>query len=113
MLRDARSPVLYVEAERPFPDLPSDIVNDALSYRGWFRRDASRSDLLVPIDATLSTFSTAEGNLPRYSPIGIVRTGGRSIWVMSEWGIESQTIVLFDVSVKGVRRVVAATVSGC
>jgi hypothetical protein len=113
VFRDSRFPVVYIAAERRFPDLPSETAYDALSYRGWFRRDASRAGALIPIDATLSAFSTAEGKLPRYTPIGIVRIGGRSIWVMSEWGKESQTVVLFDVSVKGVRRLLATSISGC
>jgi hypothetical protein len=36
-----------------------------------------------------------------------------SIWAMSEWGKESQTIVLFEVSARGVRKLTSADVSGC
>jgi hypothetical protein len=113
VFRDSRFPVVYIAAERRFPDLPSDTAYDALSYRGWFRRDASRPGALIPIAVTLSAFSTGEGMLPRYTPIGVLRIGGRSIWVMSEWGKESQTIVLFEVSIKGVRRLLATSISGC
>ena len=40
------------------------------------------------------SFSTAEGKLPRYTPIGILRLRAGTIWVMAQWGIESLTIVL-------------------
>lgn len=43
----------------------------------------------------------------------IVRLGAGSIWAMSEWGIESQTIVLFEISAKGVRKLTSADISGC
>ena len=55
----------------------------------------------------------AEDKVPRYTPIGILRLGVGSIWAMSEWGKESQTIVLFDVSAKGVRKLISADISGC
>ena len=58
-------------------------------------------------------FSTAQGMLPRYTPVGIRRVGVRAIWVVSEWGIKSQTIVLFDVSADGVRKLSSALISGC
>ena len=67
---------------------------------------------LVPI-ASVVAFSTAEGKLSRYTPIGILRLGMGSIWAMSEWGIESQTIVLFELAGKGVRKLTLADVSGC
>jgi hypothetical protein len=51
--------------------------------------------------------------LPRDTPIGILRLGAGSIWAMSEWGIESQTIVLFDISAKGVRKLTSADIRGC
>jgi hypothetical protein len=89
----------------------ADTDYDALSYRGWFRRD--RRGALIPINASVAPFSTAEGTLPRYTPVGILRLGAGSIWAMSEWGIESQTIVLFDISAKGARKLTSADVSGC
>jgi hypothetical protein len=84
---------------------------DELSYGGWFRRGPAGA--LTPISASVVVFSAGEGKLPRYTPIGILRLGGRSIWAMSEWGKESQTIVLFDVSANGVRTLTSADVSGC
>jgi hypothetical protein len=111
VFRDPRFPVLFIEAQRHFGGIAADIDDDALSYRGWFRRN--RAGALIPISASVASFSTAEGRLPRYSPVGILRLGSGSIWVMSEWGIESQTIVLFDVSAKGVRKLISADVSGC
>jgi hypothetical protein len=68
---------------------------------------------LRPISASVAPFSTAQGKLPRYTPVGILRVSGRAIWVLSEWGIESQTIVLFDVSGKGARKLTSAEISGC
>lgn len=111
VFRDRRFPVFFIEAQRHFAGIPADTDYDALSYRGWFRRD--RGGALIPINASVAPFSTAEGRLPRYTPIGILRLGAGSIWAMSEWGIESQTIVLFDVSAKGARKLTSANVSGC
>jgi len=111
VFRDRRFPVFFIEAQRHFGGIPADTDYDALSYPGWFRRD--RGGALIPISASVAAFSTAEGTLPRYTPIGILRLGAGSIWAMSEWGIESQTIVLFDVSAKGVRKLTSADVSGC
>jgi hypothetical protein len=111
VFRDPRFPAFFIEAQRHFGGIATDTDYDALSYRGWFRRD--RAGALIPISASVAAFSTAEGRLPRYTPIGILRLGAGSIWAMSEWGIESQTIVLFDVSAKGVRKLTSADVSGC
>lgn len=111
VLRDPRFPMFFLEAEWHFPEITSDTEHNALSYKGWFRRDAAGA--LIPISAAVGTFATAGDRVPRYTPVGIVRVGGTSIWVMSEWGIESQTIVLFESGVKGVRRLVATDVSGC
>jgi hypothetical protein len=111
VFRDPRFPVLFIEAQRHFGGIAADTDYDALSYRGWFRRD--RAGALIPISASVAAFSTAEGRLPRYTPIGILRLGAGSIWAMSEWGIESQTIVLFDVSAKVIRTLTSADVSGC
>jgi hypothetical protein len=36
-----------------------------------------------------------------------------SIWAMAEWGKESKTIALFDVSTRRVRKLTSADVSGC
>lgn len=109
--RNPRSPVYFIETARIYGGIPADTDADALSYGGWFRRNPAGA--LIPSSASLVPFSTAEGKLPRYTPIGIVRLGARSIWVMSEWGIESQTIVLFEVSARGVRKLTSADVSGC
>lgn len=109
VFRDARFPVLFIEAQREFPGIPLDA--DAVSYDGWFTRD--RAGALIPISASVVPFSTAEGRLPRLTPIGILRLGVGSIWVMSEWGKESQTIVLFEISAKGVRKLTSAEISGC
>ena len=111
VLRNPRLPVYYIEAERRFDGIPADTDNNALSYGGWFRKD--RAGVLTPIDASLVSFSTADEKLPRYTPIGIFRHGERSIWVMSEWGKESQTIVLFEVSADGVRKLTSADIVGC
>ena len=111
VFRDARFPVFFIEAQRQFGEIPTDTDYDALSYSGWFRRD--RAGALIPISASVAAFSTAEGKLPRYTPIGILRFGSSSIWAMSEWGKESQTIVLFDVSAKGVRKLTSADIGGC
>jgi hypothetical protein len=111
VFRDARVPVLFIEAHRQFGGIPADTDYDALSYGGWFRRD--RAGALIPISASVAAFSTAEGKLPRYTPIGSLRLGAGSIWAMSEWGKESQTIVLFDISAKGVRKLTSADISGC
>ena len=109
--RDPRFPIFFIEAERRFSEIPSDTDYDALSYGGWFRWDAAGT--LVPISAAVMGMSTAEGKLPRYEPIGIVRLGNRSIWALSEFGNESQTIVLFEVSAEGVRKLTSADISGC
>jgi hypothetical protein len=111
VFRDPRSPVFFIEAQLRFRGVPVGAGYDALSYGGWFRRD--RAGTLIPISASLVAFSTEEGKMPRYTAIGIVRLGEGSIWVMSEWGKESQTIVLFDVSAKGVRKLTSADVGGC
>jgi hypothetical protein len=111
VLRNPRLPVYYIEAERRYDGIPADTDNNALSYGGWFRKD--RAGVLTPIDASLVSFSTADEKLPRYTPIGIFRHGERSIWVMSEWGKESQTIVLFEVSADGVRKLTSADIVGC
>ena len=111
VFRDARFPVLFIEAQRQFAEISTDTDYDALSYGGWFRRN--RAGGLIPIAASVAAFSTAAGKLPRYTPIGILRLGASSIWAMSEWGIESQTIVLFDVSAKGVRKLTSADIGGC
>jgi hypothetical protein len=111
VFRDPRFPLYFIEAQRQFGGIPADTDRDALSYGGWFRRD--RAGALIPISVSLVGFSTAEGKLPRYTPIGILRPGVGSIWAMSEWGQESQTIVLFDVSAKGVRKLTSADISGC
>jgi hypothetical protein len=111
VFRDARFPIFFIEAQRQFGEIPNDTDYDALSYGGWFRRD--RAGTLIPISASVAAFSTGEGKLPRYTPIGILRFGAGSIWAMSEWGKESQTIVLFDVSAKGVRKLTSADISGC
>ena len=110
-VRDARFPVFFIEAQRQFGGIPADTDYDALSYGGWFKRD--RAGVLIPISASVVAFSTAQGKLPRYTPIGILRLGTSSIWAMSEWGIESQTIVLFDIAATGVRKLTAADISGC
>ena len=113
LLQDPVAHVFFIEAWRQYPGIPSDTHDDALSYRGWFRREAGGGGRLIPIAASLTTFSTAEGKLPRYTPIGILRTRAGAIWVMAEWGIESQTIVLFEVSGRGVRTLTSADISGC
>lgn len=109
VFRDPRFPVMFIEAQREFPGIPLDA--DAVSYDGWFRRD--RAGALIPIRASVVPFSAGEGRLPRLTPIGILRLGVSSIWVMSEWGKESQTIVLFEISAKGVRKLTSAEISGC
>jgi hypothetical protein len=111
VFRDPRFPVFFIEAQRHYGGIAADTDYDALSYRGWFWRD--RAGALIPISASVAAFSTAEGRLPRYTPVGILRLGADSIWAMSEWGIESQTIVLFDVSARGARTLTSALVSGC
>jgi hypothetical protein len=111
VFRDARFPVFFIEAHRQFGGIPADTGYDALSYDGWFRRD--RAGALMPISAAVAAFSTAGERLPRYTPIAIIRLGAGSIWAMSEWGIESQTIVLFDVAAKRVRKLTSAEISGC
>jgi hypothetical protein len=111
VFRDPRLPLFFIEAQRQFDGIQVDTNYDAVSYGGWFTRE--RAGNLIPIGASVVGFSTAQGKLPRYTPIGILRFGGRSIWVMSEWGIESETIVLFDVAAKGVRKLTSAAVSGC
>ena len=113
LLQDPVAHVFFIEAWRQYPGIPSDTHDDALSYRGWFRREAGGGGRLIPIAASLTTFSTAEGKLPRYTPIGILRMRAGAIWVMAEWGIESQTIVLFEVSGRGVRTLTSADISGC
>lgn len=113
VFRDPRSPVLFIEAQLQFDQIPPDTQYDALSYRGWFRMERAAGGALIPISASVAAFSTAEGRLPRYTPIGILRLAGGSIWTMSEWGIESHTIVLFDVSSKRVRKLTSALISGC
>jgi hypothetical protein len=109
--RDPRVPVFFIEAQRQFGGIPADIDDDAVSYGGWFRRDLVGA--LTPIDASVAPFSTAEGKLPRYTPIGIVRLAAGSIWAMSEWGKESQTIVLFEISAHRVRKLISTEISGC
>jgi hypothetical protein len=111
VFHDPRFPVFFISTERAFGGIPSDTDYDALSYEGWFRRN--RAGALTPISASVAAFSTAEGKLPRYTPIGILRLGMDSIWAMTEWGIESKTIVLFDVSAKGVRKLTSADINGC
>ncbi len=110
VFRDPRFPVYFIEAERQLSGVPAG-TGDDLSYGGWFRRDSAA--VLTPNSASVVVVPSGEGKLPRYTPIGILRLGGRSIWAMSEWDKESQTIVLFDVSAKGVRRLTSADVSGC
>jgi hypothetical protein len=110
VFRDPRFPVHFIEAERQLSGIPAGTGYD-LSYGGWFRRDSAAA--LTPISASVVVISSGEGKSPRYTPIGILRLGVRSIWVMSEWGKESQTIVLFDVSARGVRKLTSADVSGC
>ena len=112
VFRDPRFPVFFIEAQRHFGQIPADTQYDALSYRGWFRRERAGGGALIPISASVAACSTAQGRLPRYTPVGIVRFGG-SIWAMSEWGIESQTVVLFEISAKGVRKLTSADISGC
>ena len=111
VFRDPQFPVMFIEAEREFDGIPPDTDDNALSYGGWFRRNAAGA--LIPIGASVGAFSTAEGKLPRYTPLGILRLGAGAIWVMSEWGIESQTIVLFQVSATRVRQLTSALISGC
>lgn len=111
VFKHPRLPMYFIEAERHFSGIPTDTDYDALSYGGWFRRDGAGA--LTPIDASLVAFSTADEKLPRYTPIGIFRRGGRSIWAMSEWGKESHTIVLFDVSADAVRKLTSALIGGC
>jgi hypothetical protein len=111
--RDPASSIFFIEASRQYPQIPSDTHDDALSYRGWFRRESGRAGRLIPITASVTTFSTAEGKLPRYTPIGILRLRAGTIWVMAQWGIESLTIVLFEVSPRGVRTLTSADISGC
>ena len=103
--------MFFIEAERQFAGIPSDTDADALSYGGWFKRD--RAGALIRISASLEPFSTGEGKLPRYTPIGIHRFGRGSIWVMTEWDKESQTIVLFDVTAEAVRKLTSADINGC
>jgi hypothetical protein len=110
VFRDPRFPVYFIEAERQLGEVPADTGYE-LSYGGWFRRDLAAA--LTPISASIVGFPTGDDKLPRYTPIGILRLGVRSIWAMSEWGKESQTIVLFDVSAEGVRTLTSAEVSGC
>ena len=111
VFQDPRFPVFFIGAHRVFGEIPSGTDYDALSYEGWFTRD--RAGALTAVSASVAAFSTAEGKLPRYTPIGILRLGMGSIWVMSEWGKESQTIVLFEISAKGVRKLTSADISGC
>jgi hypothetical protein len=111
VFRDPRFPVFFIEAQRRFDVIPPGTDYDALSYGGWFSRD--RAGALVAISASLASFSTAEGKLPRYTPIGILRLGAGSIWVMSEWGKESHTIVLFEITATGVKKLTSADISGC
>jgi hypothetical protein len=113
VFRDLASPVFFIEAQRQFGQIPADTHYDAISYRGWFRKEGAGAGVLIPIRASVGTFSTGEGELPRYTPIGILRLSVGSIWAMSEWGKESQTIVLFEVSARGVRKLTSADVSGC
>jgi hypothetical protein len=70
-------------------------------------------DRVDPDQRVTRPSSTAADKVPRYTPIGILRVGVGSIWAMSEWGKESQTIVLFDVAAIRVRKLTSADVSGC
>jgi hypothetical protein len=110
VFRDPRFPVYFIEAERQRGEIPADTGYE-LSYGGWFIRDPAAA--LTPISTSIVAFPAGDDKLPRYTPIGILRLGVRSIWAMSEWGKESQTIVLFDVSAKAVRKLTSADVSGC
>jgi len=111
VFRDPRLPLYFIEAHRQFKEISTDTDFDALSYGGWFGRD--RTGALIPISTSLVSSSTADDKVPRYTPIGILRLGVASIWAMSEWGKESQTIVLFDVAATRVRKLTSADVSGC
>jgi hypothetical protein len=111
VFQDSRFPVYFIEAHRQFNGIPADTDYDALSYDGWFGRDGAGA--LIPISASLVPSSMAADKVPRYTPIGILRLGAGTIWAMSEWGKESKTIVLFDVSAKGVRKLTSAEISGC
>ena len=111
VFRDPRLPLYFIEAHRQFKGISTDTDYDALSYGGWFGRD--RAGALIPISTSLVPSSTADDKVPRYTPIGILRLGVGSIWAMSEWGKESQTVVLFDVAAKRVRKLTSADLSGC
>jgi hypothetical protein len=111
VLRDPQRAVYFIAAHREFKGIPADTDFDALSYGGWFRRE--RAGALIPISASLVPSSTAADGEERSTPIGILRVGLSSIWAMSEWGKESQTIVLFDVSAQRVRKLTSAEISGC
>ena len=111
VFRDPRLPLYFIEAHRQFKEIPTDTDYDALSYGGWFGRD--RAGALISISISLVASSTADDKVPRYTPIAILRLGVASIWAMSEWGKESQTIVLFDVAARRVRKLTSADISGC
>lgn len=111
VFRDPRLPLYFIEAHRQFKEISTDADYDALSYGGWFGRN--RAGALIPISTSLVPASTADDKEPRYTPIGILRLGVASIWAMSEWGKESQTIVLFDVAARRVRKLTSADISGC
>lgn len=84
VLNDSRFPVMFIESHRKFSSIPSDFDAEAVSYDGWFTRDAAGA--LVPISASVAPLSSVDERLPRLTPIGILRLGVVSIWVMSEWG---------------------------
>ena len=128
----SRSPALRVLPPRRWSSNPYSGIHDSRcisSSASSVQRDSSRHRLRCPFVRRLVrkgpcrcadpdqrlTRSLRDGGdkVPRYTPIGILRLGGGSIWAMSEWGKESQTIVLFDVSAKSVRKLISADLSGC
>ncbi len=102
VFKDPRFPVMFIESQHEL---------NGVSYDGWFRRD--RAGTLVPISASVIPLSIGEERLPRLTPRGILRLGVGSIWIMSEWGKESQAIVLFEIADNRVRTLTSADISGC
>ena len=105
---------LYFESERSYPTGPffaDRTCPTKTLMSGWLVRPTTGRLALLDPQVFVTDCDEKEKNT--LYPLGAVRAGGRSFWVMQEHGWEDESFVLLDVGPSHVQQVMKVEGGGC